>query len=512
MPRTPTPTSTEPGEKAVRFFAKLAHIKGEWAGQRFELEDWQKDDIIRPLFGTLNPDGYRQYRTALIGMPRKSGKSTLAAGIALKLTFADGEPGAEVYSAAADREQAGIVFETAKKMVMSSRQLMSVQPRIYKRVIEVPHTGSTYRVISADAYLHHGLSPHGVIFDELHVQPNRKLWDVLTSGQGARRQPLVLAITTAGNDPASICAELYRYGSQVRDGVIDDPSFFFRWWGADRADDWTDEAVWEKANPNLDVSVSRSFLRSESRQACQTPARQNTFRQLYLNQWVQQATRWLDLRAWDATAGMVVEDQLVGRRCYGGLDLASASDIAALCWDFPSPDGSHDVLWRFFLPEERLGPMDERTAGAASVWARQGWLTVTEGNVLDYRAVIEAIDRDARRFDVAELAFDRWGMQQLRVELADAGMLVIEFGQGFASMSSPTKEWERLILDGRYRHGGNPVMRWMADNIVVRTDPSGNVKIDKAKSHEKVDGAVAAVMALDRAMRPPRRTGRAAFV
>lgn len=495
-------TSTDAGVGAAAWVERnCTHVKGEWAGRPLALEAWQRDEVVVPLFGTLNPDGTRRYRTALIGIPRKAGKSTLGAAVALKLLFRDGEPGAEVYSAAADRDQAAIVFEIAKGMVEANPGMSKIA-KVYRRAIVVPRTGSTYKVLSADAFTKHGLSPHGVIFDELHAQPNRELWDVLTTGQGARRQPLTVAITTAGYDRESICWEQYDYGRKVAAGVVDDPTFFFRWWGVGDGEQWDDEAVWEKAQPNLGVSVSREFLRAEARQAKAQPARQNTFRRLYLNEWTQAAARWIDLSAWDATAGLVVEADLKGHRCYGGLDLASTTDVAALCWDFPDDDDeAHDALWRFWVPEERLPDFDARTAGQASVWAREGWLTVTEGNVIDYRAVLDRIDRDARAFDVAEVAYDRWGMTQLSQDLIDGGMAVVPFGQGFASMSAPTKELERLILDRRYRHGGNPVMRWMIDNVVVRTDPAGNLKIDKGRSTEKVDGAVAAVMALDRATR-----------
>lgn len=505
MTRTP---STDRGlEVAAWIEAQCVHTKGEWAGQPLRLEPWQRDEVIRPLFGTLNPDGTRRFRTALVGIPRKAGKSTLGAAMALRLLFKDGEPGAEVYSAAADREQARIVFSIARGMVEANPG-MSKRAKVYQNAIAVPHTGSTYKVLSAEAFSKHGTNPHGVIFDELHAQPNRELWDVLTTGQGARRQPLTVAITTAGYDRQSVCWELFDYGRRIITNQIDDPTFFFRWWGVDEGEQWDDESVWERAQPNLGVSVSREFLRAEARQARNLPARQNTFRRLYLNEWTQAVDRWIDLHAWDSTAGIVDEVALRGRKCFGGLDLASSSDIAALCWDFPAADGSHDAVWRFWLPQERLPDLDRRTGGQASVWAREGLLTLTEGNVIDYKAIIDRVGRDAETFDVIELAYDRWGMTQLSQDLQDAGLTVVPFGQGFASMSAPTKEWERLILDGKYRHGGNPLMRWMVDNIVVRTDPAGNVKIDKAKSTEKVDGPVASVMALGRALLEPPKPKR----
>lgn len=479
------------------------HIKGEWAGRLLKLEPWQRDEIIDPLFGTYNADGRRQYRTALIGIPRKAGKSTLGAAMALRLLFADAEPGAEVYSAAADREQAAIVFEIASGMV-EANPAWAKAAKVYRRSIVLPQLGRSYKVLSADAFSKHGLNPHGVIFDELHAQPNRELWDVLTTGQGARRQPLTVAITTAGYDRESICWELYEYGRKVRSRQIDDPTFFFRWWGVTEGQQWDDEETWAAAQPNLGISVSREFLRSEARQAKHVPARQNTFRRLYLNEWTQSAARWIDLGKWDEAAGLVVEEQLKGRKCYGGLDLAATTDIAALAWDFPidlKNKPHHEVIWRFWIPEERLPDLDLRTGGQASVWVKEGRMFVTDGDVIDYRAILDQIDRDARAFDVEELAYDRWGMTQLSQDLQDAGMTIVPFGQGFASMSPPTKEFERLVLTDQYRHGGNPVMRWMVDNVVTRTDPAGNVKVDKGRSTEKIDGVVAAIMALDRATR-----------
>lgn len=489
------------GEVADWIERFCCHTTGEWAGRRLTLEPWQRDLVVE-LFGRVQRDGRRRYRTALIGIPRKNGKSTLAAALALRLLFADREPGAEVYSVAADRDQARIVFGIAKGMVESTPALAR-NALVRRNWIEIPRSQSIYRVLSADAPRKHGLNPHAVIFDELHAQPSRELWDVMTSGQGARRQPLTVAITTAGFDRQSICWELFDYGRKVNARVVKDPSFFFRWWGADESAPWDEPATWEAAQPNLGVSVSMDFLEAEARTAKHQPGRQNTFRRLYLNQWTQASSRWIDLGAYDRSAGLVDESTLVGRRCYGGLDLANTTDIAALSWVFPPAEtgGQFEALWRFFLPEDALGALDRRTAGQASVWASQGWIQLTEGDVLDHSAVLAQVDRDAQAFDVAELAYDRWGMTQLRNDLADAGMTVVPIGQGFASLSPPTKELERLILAGRWRHGGNPVMRWMMDNVVVRQDPAGNIKPDKAKSTEKIDGVVAAVMALDRATR-----------
>ncbi len=490
-----------PADRVVHWIETYTcHTKGEWAGKPFILEPWQRE-IVVGIFGPVGVDGHRMVRTSLLGIPRKNGKSTLGAALALYLLIGDGEAGAEVYSAAADRDQARIVFGMASEMVRAGP--LAKYAKVCRNWIEVPSTGSIYRALSADAPTKHGLNPHGILFDELHAQPNRELWDVLTSGQAARRQPLTLAITTAGFDRETICYEQYEYGRKVEAGIVKDPSFYFRWWGAEPDRQWDDAETWAAANPNFGVSVSPGFLESEAKKAQHQPARQNAFRRLYLNEWTQSETRWLDLSAWDATAGMVDEDALSSRTCYGGLDLSTTTDMTALCWDFPFDDGSHAAVWRFWLPQARLADLDKRTAGLGSVWVRDGWLQLTEGNVLDYSAVTAQIDRDAQRFNVDHLSFDRWGSAVFAQMLKDDGMEVTQMGQGFASMSAPTKELERLVLDGKYRHGGNPVMRWMVDNVVVRQDPAGNLKPDKERSSEKIDGVVAAVMALDAASRNP---------
>jgi len=337
-----------------------------------------------------------------------------------------------------------------------------------------------------------------VIFDELHAQPNRELWDVMTSGQGARRQPMTVAITTAGNDVASLCYEQYLYGLQLRGGSIEDPTFFFRWWGADFDDDWTDEAVWRKANPNLGVSTSLEFLQSEVRQAKQSPARQNTVRQLYLNQWVRQVVRWLDLHLWDENAGMVVEEELVHRECYGGLDLASTADFCAFVLVFPeeTPGEGHHVICRFWLPEgalERRSPMRD----TLQAWAADSRiLRITPGDVVDYGAVFEDIDALARTYDIRSVGYDRWNASQLVRDLDDNGLLCEGVAQTTSALNAASRELERLLGEHSLHHGGQPVLRWMCDAVTVLSDSEGNIKPSKKKSTEKIDGIVALVMAL----------------
>lgn len=500
---------------AVAFFERLlVHSKGEWAGKPFKLQEWQKEEVIRPLFGwKRNIDNSRRYRRGYIEIPRKNGKSTLASGIGLYLLFADDEPGAEIYSAAADRDQASIVFDEAKSMVEASPQL-SGRAQVYKKAIVVPGTRSSYKVLSADAYTKHGLNAHGIIFDELHAQPNRDLWDVLTTSTGARRQPLVVSITTAGFDRNSICWEQHEYAQQVLDNVIDDPTFFAFIAAASEKDDWQDPAIWRKANPSLGVTVKEEYMEGEARRALQTPAYQNTFRRLHLCQWTQQETRWLSLEAWDKNKMPVEESLLKSAPCYGGLDLASTSDIASFVLDFPSEPGEseqHSWLPFFWIPKDNLVERARKDRVPYDAWARDGLVRVTDGNVIDYSIIVRDIIALGEIFDIKEIAFDRWGAFQVSQQLEGAGFTMVGFGQGFISMSPPTKELLRLVLDGKLAHGNNVVLRWMADNLVVTSDAAGNVKPNKEKSREKIDGIVAGLMALDRAVKHGGNAGKSIY-
>jgi len=500
-------------ETAVLFFeTALVHSKGEWAGDQFVLQEWQARDIVRPLFGWKREDGTRRYRIAYIEVPRKNGKSTLAAGLALLLLTNDGEPGAEVYSAAADREQAAIVFEEAKAMVEASPELSEICDP-YKRSITVPSTRSLYRVLSRDAFTKHGLNAHGVVFDEVHAQPDRELWDVLKTSMAARRQPLMVAITTAGFDKDSLCAELHDYAKKVLDGTVDDPSFFAYIAAADPEDDWQSEDTWAKANPGLGVTVKLEYLREEAKRAAEIPAYENTFKRLHLDLWTEQETRWLAIDTWDKCADEVEAEALAGRTCYAGLDLASTNDLAAFVLDFPDGEDPeiHDVLAWFWIPRENVLAKIKRDGVRYDVWIKQGLIAATEGDVIDYKAIEMRIDEVAQRFNIKEVAYDRWGATEMIQRLHDSGMNVIPFGQGFASMSPATKAFEKLLLSKRIRHGGNPVLRWMAGNVVVRQDPAGNLKPDKSKSKNKIDGIVAMIMALDRATRKDDQGKRSAY-
>jgi len=489
---------------AVAFIEALSHTKGTWAGKPFELIDWQ-EQIIRDIFGTLKPNGYRQFNTAYVEIPKKMGKSELAAAVALLLTCGDGEERAEVYGCAADRNQASIVFNVAADMV---RMCPALSKRVKildatKRLIYQP-TGSIYQVLSADVGNKHGFNTHGVVFDELHTQPNRKLFDVMTKGSGdARMQPLYFLITTAGDNQNSICWEVHQKALDIIDGRKHDPTFYPVIYGASPEDDWADPKVWKKANPSLGITVTMDKVKAAFESARQNPADENSFRQLRLNQWVKQAVRWMPMDKWDACAFTVDPEALRGRVCYGGLDLSSSTDITAFVLVFPpmDEDDKYAVLPFFWIPEDNIDLRVRRDHVNYDVWKKQGHLQTTEGNVVHYGYIEKFIEQLGEKYNIREIAFDRWGAVQMVQNLESMGFTVVPFGQGFKDMSPPTKELMKLTLEQKLAHGGHPVLRWMMDNIYIRTDPAGNIKADKEKSTEKIDGAVATIMALDRAIR-----------
>lgn len=491
-------------QRAVKFINNLKHTKGVWHGVPFDLLSWQ-DKIITDIFGTVKEDGFRQYNTAYVEIPKKNGKSEIAAAIALYLTCGDNEWGAEVYGCAADRQQASIVFDVAVDMVDQCPALKKrIKPIIsQKRLVYMP-LGSFYQVLSAEAYTKHGLNVHGVIFDELHAQPGRELYDVMTKGSGdARKQPLFFLITTAGNDRNSICYEVHQKASDIITGRKIDPTFYPVIYGIKDEDDWQNEANWYKANPSLGHTIDIEKVRAAMLSAKENPAEENIFRQLRLNQWVKQSIRWMPMEVWDKCSFAVDIDKLKGRECYGGLDLSSSNDITAFVLIFPptADDDKYYVIPYFWIPEENLKLRVKRDHVPYDVWEKQGFVKTTEGNVIHYGFIESFIEELGTMFNIKEIAFDRWGAVQMVQNLEGLGFTVVPFGQGYKDMSPPTKELMKLALEKRIAHGGHPVLKWMMDNIHVRTDPAGNIKPDKEKSTEKIDGAVALIMALDRSIR-----------
>jgi phage terminase large subunit-like protein len=488
------------GARAVRLINQLTHTKGKFASQSFDLRPWQVK-IVKKLF-TTKKDGLRQFRTCLLMLPRKNGKSELAAALAIYFLLFDGEIGAEVYSAAADKDQAALVFNVAAQMIRNDPEL-AAQCEIIDSQKRIVHrkSGSFYRAISAEAYSKHGFNASVVIYDELHAAPNRELWDVLATSQGARSQPMMIAITTAGFDRHSILWELYSHAKNVAENPELDPTFLPLLFEAPMDADWTDEKVWHQANPALGDFRSLEEMRIAAQRAKAIPAQQNTFRRLYLNQWTEQDERWLDMATWDTCGGAVDLESLAGRECYAGLDLASTRDVTAFVLVFPDGEGGYDVVPQFWVPADTMADRVRRDRVPYDQWHRDGYLRTTDGNVCDYDRIREDIRDLAERFDIREIAYDRWGATQLVTQLQADGANCVPLGQGFGSMSSPTKELDKLIASASVRHGGHPVLRWMAGNVAIEQDAAGNVKPSKKKSTEKIDGIVALIMAVDRATR-----------
>lgn len=492
-------------DRAVNFISELKHTKGKFWGKKFELLPWQ-EKIIRDVYGTVRDEdpSIRQFTTAYVEIPKKQGKSELAAAIALNQLCNDDEWRAEVYGCAADRQQASIIYDVAKDMVKQSKALSKRIKLVesMKRMVYLP-TGSIYQVLSAEVATKHGLNVSACVFDELHTQPTRALYDVMTQGSGdARAQPLWFFLTTAGTDRTSICWEVHQKALDILEGRKADPRFYPVVYGLPEDADWHDEANWYKANPSLGYTIDIEKVRDAYRKALETPMDEMQFRQLRLNQWVKSSVRWMRMDKWDACEGEIDLDRLRGRPCYAGLDLSSTSDLTAFVLVFPPDDEGEPyiIVPYFWLPEEQMKIRVRRDHVMYDQWAGQGFIELTEGDVVHYGAVKQRILEICEMFDVQEIAVDRWNATMMIQELEDEGLTVVRFGQGFKDMSPPTKELMRLVLRQEIRHSGHPVLRWNIDNVFVRTDPAGNQKIDKEKSTEKVDGAVATVMALARAI------------
>lgn len=498
---------------AVNFIEQLKHTKGKWYNEPFALLDWQRD-IVMDLFGVIKADGNRQFTTGYIEVPKKSGKTELAAAIALYMFIADGEYGAEIYSCAADRAQAGLVYNVAIAMIMLCPPLMRRMKILdsQKRVV-YSQTNSFYQVLSSESYSKHGINPHAVIYDEMHVA-DRAMANVMLHGAAdARSQPLNFLITTAGNDRHSIGYELHQKAEDILEGRKTDYSFYPVIYGAKEEEDWTSPKVWKKANPSLNVTVLLEKMELACESARQNPAEENLFRQLRLNQWVKQSVRWMPMALWDECAFPVDREALKGRQCYGGLDLSQTKDITAFVLVFPPLDenGKHVILPFFWIPEDNLKTRVAQDHVPYDIWEQEGYIKTTEGNVIHYGYIEQFIEELGRKFEIREIAFDRWGAVQMVQNLEGLGFTVVPFGQGFKDMSPATKELMRLTLETKLAHGGHPVLRWMVDNIFVRTDPAGNIKPDKEKSTEKIDGAVATIMALDRATRHGANSGESVY-
>jgi phage terminase large subunit-like protein len=486
--------------RKVQLINQLTHTKGPFAGQPFNLRPWQVRDIIRPLFKVNPVTGRRQVRTCLLMMPRKNGKTELCAALAIDGLLFDGEIGAEVYSAANDKDQAALCFNVAAQMIRNDPELYAACDIIdsQKRIVHRA-SGSIYRAISAESYTKHGLNASRVIYDELHAAPTRDLWDVLASSTGARAQPLVIAISTAGYDRHSILWELYQHAKKVRESPALDPTFLSVIYEAPAEADWRDERIWRQANPALGDFRSLEELRVACARAQEIPAQENAFRRLYLNQWTEQEARWLALDAWDACQAPLDLAELAGRRCYVGLDLSTTTDLTAAVAVFPDDDGGgFAVVPSFFVPAARIQARVARDRVPYDEWARRGLLTATPGPTVDYEHVRAHLNAWAETYDVRMVAFDPWNATDLvsRLEKVD-GFTCVKMRQGKATLSAPSKALEKAVLERTLRHDGHPILRWNVANASIDMDNAGNIQPSKHKSTDRIDGLYALVMALD---------------
>ena len=497
-------------DRVCYFFEEvLVHSKGEWYGRPVRLEPWQRMKLRR-LFGWRKPDGTRRYRRSHWWIPKKNGKSLIASGVSLFLSIADGEPGADVYVAASEKEQARMVFDECKKMVEAAPDLEK-NTEVFKDSIYCHGLGSRLMVISAKPTSKHGFNPHAIIIDEIHAHPSRALYDVLTMGSTiTRRQPMEFVISTAGDDIGHFSYELWEMACKVRDGVLEDPEFLPVVFAADPEDDWEDEATWFKANPNLGVSIKLESFRAQYKKLEGTPSLTPAFKQLNLNIWSQSAAAWLDLEQWRRCAKKRLRlEDYAGRKCWAGLDLSKTTDMSALALVFRNDKEEHrraaggkdyDAIVIFWVPEENAEHRAKKDRVDYPTWIRQGHIRATDGNVVDYRRIRADIQHIAGIVSLQEIAYDRAYATELVQNLQDEdGLTVYEHGQGYLSMSAPAFELERLVISNALRIDANPVLTWQASNVVVRRDPAGNIKPDKERSRERIDGIVALVMALGRA-------------
>ena len=478
----------------LEFFPEvLRHSKGAIAGEPFTLLPWQRT-VLTELFGRFNPDGSRLRRVGYIEVPKKQGKSTLLAGIALYLLIADKEPGAEIYGAAADREQASIIYREAAAMVRASPALSRYCEVIDSRkTILVRRTNSFYRVLSADAFRAEGLNIHGLLFDELHAQRDRRLWDALRYGGAARRQPLILSITTAGYDRRSICWEQHQYAERVIADPLLDPTFYGCIYAADASDDPQSPKTWRKANPSLGETITEESFAADAREAVNSPTKLNSFLRYRLNVWTQQETRFFKPSAWQKC--VTDPRDLTGRACYLGLDLAATTDLTAAVIVSEDEDGTLDAVPFFWCPSEAIEQRSLRDKVDYIQWARDGHIRVTDGNATDYETIKTDILELCDRFGVKQIGVDPWNATMLSQALAAAGCDIVNVRQGYGTLSAPMKRLEGLVLDGKLRVN-HPIMDWCAANCAVQHDHQGNIKPSKAKSTERIDGIAALITAM----------------
>lgn len=476
-------------------------IAGVKTGQRLRLEPWQQA-FLWILFGWRRADGTRRFRNVYAELARGNGKSKLASAIALYVLVGEGVKGSAVYSIATTLQQAKVVFDDSVLMVGSSqvpelRALLSHQNNLH-----IPGTATVYRPLASDEHTLDALKPNLIVVDELHAHKSKGPWNKCKTAQGKKPGSMMLAITTAGYDRHSVCFEQRTYAEKVLNGIFEDDSYFAWICSLSKDDDPFDEKNWYKSNPNLGISIELATLQDAAKQAQLIPSEYNEFLRMRCNVWTESSVVWMPMDKWDACNEVCDPELLKGRPCFGGLDLATTTDIAAFVLLFPPYDG--DAKWRilpsFFLPEDNIQERVKRDGVPYDHWKRKGLFQLTPGNVIDYDFIRAAVQNLAEMYDVREIGFDRWNAQQIVTQLTEDGFTMVPIGQGFGSMFAPTKHLMELVLREEIAHGANPILRWMMSNTVVRSDPAGSIKPDKDRSTEKIDGVVATIIALARAM------------
>lgn len=492
-------------DRVITAFQSMRHTQGRWAGKPLQPDPWQIAYVIAPVFGWVytNSDGItvRVVRKLHCDVPRKNGKTTLCGGLALYMLAADREMGAQVYAAAVKKDQASKLFDPIKQIAESSPMLKQILQTRQGKILH-PASGSYFKVEANDPEGLHGANVHCSVVDELHVHKSPDLLKALETGMGSRDQPLSIVITTAdAGGTETVYAQRRKLIEQLANRTLTDHAYFGVIWAAEESDDPFTESTWRKANPGFPVSPNREYLTTASTEAQNSPAEFADFQRLHLGLRTKQQTRYIELNEWDASAGAELDiESLLGQPCYGGLDLAATSDLCALAWLFPQEDGTIIPLWRLWTPAANVKRLDERTANMASVWIRDGFLTVTPGNVADYDFIEAQVIADMGLFDVQDLGYDAWNSSQLVNNLTSQGVPMTPVRQGYGTMSPLCKELLRYIRMGRFHHAGHPVLRWMIDGFAITMDPAGNVKPDRAavaKAGFKMDGIVAALMSME---------------
>jgi len=491
--------SEEAANHAKDFMEGYLYIKPK---KKFKLYDWQWEKIVAPVFGWIQEDGTRRFRVAYIEVPKKNGKSLIISACLLYLLIADGEFGAEIYVAAYNRDQAKVIFNEICKLVRNSPKLDAdkggaCEIKETTNTIVFPHTQSFLRVLSRDAHSSEGKNASALGFDEVHTQKTRDLWDALRYSGSARRQPLILAITTAGYDKQSVCWELHQQAINVNSGLTPQDDFYGVIFAADEGDDPFSETTWKKANPSYGLSLNPKDFKSAAEEARQSPAKLNAFKRYRLCLWTENETKWITEDKWAACRDNFTADELLSKACYLAVDLSISTAFTAVVLCFPFDNGTYKLLPYFFLPSETIEDMRGRLP--YDLWKTQGYIIEQEGSVIDYDKVRAFINELGRKYAIQQVGFDPFNSQNFESQLKKDNFDVYKIPQVYSTMSPPSKEFERLILNGKIRHNGNPVLDWMISCTTIKTDEQANikpVKPDRNKTANQTDGVIASIMAL----------------